>query len=237
MDIYRLAVCEDDESLRIHLHTLCHEILTDKKIEHEITDFSSAQELEEVLTAYDGPFDLLILDIQMEGLTGMELARRLRRRNDRVSIIFVTGCVDYLPEGYAVQPVHFLLKPVSTEALAEALFTDWKLNHQPRTFMLQLGAKTVLLPLDKIRYIESLNHSIIIHQDDGERFYRLSLSEIERQLPGDRFCRCHNSYLVNMEYVEEVGRNRLSLRGGEEIPVGRACYNLMQSAFIRYINQ
>lgn len=237
MSVYRLAICEDDGTIREKLSSLCHDILQEDGIEHEITAFSSAEELEKLLLAETAPFDLLLLDIQMEGMTGMELAKSLRRRGDRVSILFVTGCEDYLPEGYDVQPIHFLLKPVSREALAGALRTDWRLNHRPKTAVLRIGGKTVSLPLAEIRYIESYNHNIVIHQASGNRSYLLSLSEAEKQLPPGQFCRCHNSYLVNMEYVEEISRKELSLRGGIRLPIGRAYYKSLQSAFIRFMNR
>ncbi len=236
MSVYRLAICEDDGIIREELSSLCHDILQEDGIAHEITVFSSASDLEKTLLAENAPFDLLLLDIQMEGMTGMELAQSLRQRGDRVSIIFVTGCEDYLPEGYSVQPIHFLLKPVSREALSAALRTDWRLNHRPKTAALRLGGKTVSLSLAEIRYIESYNHNIVIHQASGERSYLLSLSEAEKQLPPGQFCRCHNSYLVNMEYVEEISRKELSLRGSIHLPIGRAYYKSLQSAFIRYMN-
>lgn len=237
MSIYRLAICEDDDAIRAQLHSLCQEILTENSVEHSIMDFASAQKLNDVLTVESNPFDLLLLDIQMEGLTGMELAQSLRQRGDRVSILFVTGCEDYLPEGYSVQPIHFLLKPVSREALAAALHTDWQLNHRPKTAVLRIGSKMVSLPLADIRYIESYNHNIIVHQTEGDRTYFLSLTDFEKQMPRDQFCRCHNSYLVNMAFVEEIGRTELSLRGGVQLPIGRAYYKDLQSAFIRYMNR
>ena len=237
MSIDRLAICEDDDAIRAQLHSLCQEILTENSVEHSIMDFASAQKLNDVLTVESNPFDLLLLDIQMEGLTGMELAQSLRQRGDRVSILFVTGCEDYLPEGYSVQPIHFLLKPVSREALAAALHTDWQLNHRPKTAVLRIGSKMVSLPLADIRYIESYNHNIIVHQTEGDRTYFLSLTDFEKQMPRDQFCRCHNSYLVNMAFVEEIGRTELSLRGGVQLPIGRAYYKDLQSAFIRYMNR
>ena len=237
MNLYRLAICEDDDTVRAQLHSLCQEILIENGIEHSIMDFASAQQLDDVLTEENSPFDLLLLDIQMEGLTGMELAQSLRQRGDRVSIIFVTGCEDYLPEGYSVQPIHFLLKPVSRESLALALRTDWQLNHRPKAIVLRIGSKTVQLSLAEIRYIESFDHNIILHQAEGNRTYFLSLTDFEKQMPRDQFCRCHNSYLVNMSFVEEIGRMELSLRGGVRLPVGRAYYKTLQSAFIRYLNR
>ena len=74
MNAYRLAICEDNDTIRAQLHSLCREVLNEIGVEHSIMDFSSAQELENLLEAENNPFDLLLLDIQMEGLTGMELA-------------------------------------------------------------------------------------------------------------------------------------------------------------------
>lgn len=237
MNAYRLAICEDDDVTRKELHSLCHDILTEDGIGHEIMEFLSAQELERVLTEESDPFDLLLLDIKMEGMTGMELAQLLRRRGDRVSIVFITGDENYLPEGYSVQPIHFLLKPISKGALANALRIDWKINQQLKTVILRIGCQTVSLPLADIRYIESYNHNIIVHQTEGDRSYRFSLSKIEQQLPPGGFFRCHNSFLVNMQYIEEISRTELLLRGGIRLPIGRTYYKSLQSAFIRYINQ
>ena len=183
------------------------------------------------------PFELLILDIQMEGMTGMELARSLRDKGNRVSIIFVTACEDYLSEGYGVQPIHFLLKPVRREALASAIHTDLKLNYIPKTVVVHIGNKLVHLSLSDIRYIESYNHSIVIHQSTDNSTYYFSLSDFEKQLPMGQFARCHNSYLVNLDEVREIGRTELSLQSGETLPMGRTYYKAFQSAFVRYINQ
>ena len=109
METYRLAVCEDEEKVREEIQDFCDSILRDMRIQGDITAFASAQELEREL---DGgrKFDTLILDIQMEEkeMSGMDLARLLRKRGDRTGIIFVSGYEEYLLEGYSVQPVHFL---------------------------------------------------------------------------------------------------------------------------------
>ena len=139
MSAYRIAVCDDDDIIRENLCSLCSDILTNDSVEYRLESFRSACELEKRLDTESCPFELLILDIQMEGMTGMELARSLRDKGNRVSIIFVTACEDYLSEGYGVQPIHFLLKPVRREALASAIHTDLKLNYIPKTVVVQIG--------------------------------------------------------------------------------------------------
>lgn len=237
MSAYRIEVCDDDNIIRENLCSLCSDILTNDSVEYRLEPFRSACELEKRLDTESCPFDLLILDIQMEGMTGMELARSLREKGNRVSIIFVTACENYLGEGYGVQPIHFLLKPVRRETLASAIHTDLKLNYIPKTVVVHIGKKLVHLSLSDIWYIESYNYSIVIHQSNGNSTYYFSLSDFEKQLPMGQFARCHNSYLVNLDEVREIGRTELSLQSGETLPMGRTYYKAFQSAFVRYINQ
>ena len=93
------------------------------------------------------------------------------------------------------------------------------------------------LSLSDIRYVESYNHSIVIHQSTDNSTYYFSLSDFEKQLPMGQFARCHNSYLVNLDEVREIGRTELSLQSGETLPMGRTYYKAFQSAFVWYINQ
>lgn len=239
MNTYRIAVCDDDPVMREQLHSFCRELLDGECIPYAITAFPSAAELEKRMNSdVEKPFNLLILDIQMNGMTGLELARSLRSKDDRISIIFVTACDNYLSEGYDVQPIHFLLKPICREALANAIRTDLKLNYLPKAVTLSIGNKILHFSVSEIRYVESYNHNIIIHQSSGNsNTYYLSLTEFEKQLPKGHFSRCHNSFLVNLSRVKEIGRTDLTLRNGDMLPVGRTYYKAFQSAFIRYINQ
>lgn len=236
MSVYRIAICDDDSRMVEQLSLFCREILDREDIPYELEVFNRADELRSRLDLQQDAFHLLILDIQMDGLTGMELARSLRSRDDRVSIIFVTACDDYLAEGYDVQPIHFLLKPVSREVLEKAIRTDLKLNFLPKTVALHIGNKLLHLSIDDIYYAESRNHNVIIHQKEDYRTYYISLTEMEKQLPADHFTRCHNSFLINLGKVQEIGRTELLLDNGQQLPVGRVYYRAFQSAFVRYIN-
>lgn len=106
MSAYRLAICEDDALILTELKSICSDILTGDGIENEITVFHSAKALHSFLLSQSNPFDMLVLDIQMEDMTGMELAQVLRQRGDRVSIIFVTSCDDYQLEKDKIRRFH-----------------------------------------------------------------------------------------------------------------------------------
>ena len=238
MGPYRLAICEDDPLIREEMCNLCEDILTDHDIVYEISPFSSAEELESTLKEKKDAFDLLLLDIQLKEMTGMELAKKIRAYHNKVSIIFMTGYEEYLLEGYSVQPVYFLLKPIKKEKLESALCLDWELNHTPQAILLKKGSRTVTLSLPEILYIESgENHSVRIFQWDKELQFASSLRHMEEILPGGKFARCHNSYIVNLEHVREIEKTRLHLDNGSWLPVGRKYYKEFQHALVGYLNR
>lgn len=233
--MYRVAVCEDEAPIREEVAGLCREILGRLEPEHQVDVFASAEQLQEALVQ-GSAFDLVCLDILLEGQNGMEFARRLREKDDRVSILFITGSSQFLKEGYAVRPIQYLFKPIQREELEDALRTDLRLRRRPHTLTLRAGNKTAVLPLEELVYLESRNHWVVAHTAKGEQTFRITLSEVERQLPGDSFCRCHNSFLVNMAWVSQIGRRELVLRDGSVVPVSRGYYDSMQRRFVHFLN-
>ena len=115
--MYEVAICEDEEVLRDGLCTQCSQILDDLKVEHTVSPYSSAEELESALSG-GAVYSLLCLDILMDGKTGMELAQELRERDEKTSILFITSSTEFLKDGYSVRPIQYLLKPVKREELA-----------------------------------------------------------------------------------------------------------------------
>ena len=218
--MYTVAVCEDQKDTREEAAALCSEVLTDLDIEHRIAVFSSAEELETQLLSGER-FDLLCLDILMDGKSGMELAKKLRMTDDRTSILFLTGSSEYLKDGYEVRPIQYLLKPVKREELARAIETDLRLHHQSKTVSIHVGGRTFVLPIADILYAESREHGTVLHTIHGEQFLPCSLSQTEESLPAENFCRCHNSFLVNFSHIREVSGRTVYLLEGGEVSIGR----------------
>lgn len=145
LEPYRLAICEDDPRERQSLESLCREILQKRGIPGEVASYPSTEALDSSLQEGRGPFDLLLLDIQMAGINGMEFAKRLRDRGDEVRILFITGAAEYALEGYQVNPIHYLLKPVNQRDLERVLVGDWERNHRSKTLLFRQGTKWVAL--------------------------------------------------------------------------------------------
>lgn len=237
LEPYRLAICEDDPRERQSLENLCREILQKRGIPGEVASYPSTEALDSSLQEGRGPFDLLLLDIQMAGINGMEFAKTLRARGDEVRILFITGAAEYALEGYQVNPIHYLLKPVNQQELERVLAGDWERNHRSKTLLFRQGTKWVALAVEDILYIESLNRNVVVHTDKAQHTFSMTLTEVEAMVPGGGFAKCHNSFLVNFRRVEEIGRTSLRLRSGEELPMGRRFYRDFQTAFVRFINQ
>lgn len=234
---YRLAVCEDDPAEGEHLVRMCETLLSDRQIPFSLRLFDNTDTLLQVLKQDSEAFDILLLDIRMEGQSGMALAKELYRRKIPVRFLFITGYPEYALEGYEVHPVHYLLKPVEPAVLEEVLLRDWETHHRVRNLLLRSGGRTISLPVEEIRYMESRNHTLAVCTVNGEYTFSISLSEAEKLAPPGVFCRCHNSFLVNIRQVEEIGRTSLRLRNGAQLPVGRRYYRSFQTAFIHFINQ
>ena len=233
--MYRLAVCEDEEDIRRELCALCGDILGGWAVEHTVAPFPSAEELERAM-AGGARFDLLCLDILMAGQSGLDFARRLRTWDEGTSVLFITGSSDFLKDGYAVRPIQYLFKPVRRAELEEALATDLRLHHAPDTVTIRTRTGVASLPLGGLRYVESQDHMAVARLPEGARSYRLSLSEVERLLPAQLFCRCHKSYLVNMKHIASIDRRGVLLDDGTWLPVGRSYYERVQERFIHYLN-
>lgn len=233
--MYRVAICEDEPNQLENLYQQCQEILTRLEPEHEIERFPSAEELEAAM-AGGARFDMLCLDILMGGKSGMELALELRQWDERTSILFITSSTEFLLEGYGARPIQYLLKPLKREQLEKAFQTDLRLNHQPRMVTLRTRGKTAVLSLADIQYVESLNHGCVFHMGQEEQSFQITLAQVEALLPKNQFCRCHNSFLVNLSHIKEVTSREVLLSCGERLTIGRRYAEQFRSAFVHHLN-
>ena len=173
----------------------------------------------------------------MGGKSGMKLAQELRQRDEKTSILFITSSTEFLKDGYSVRPIQYLLKPVQAAELEQAITTDLRLYHRPSTVTFHAGGKTLVIPTEDIYYAESREHGTVLHMTHGEKFLPLSLSQTEGILPGSLFCRCHNSFLVNLSHICEEGGRTLYLTDGSDLTIGRRYMEHFQNQFVRYLNQ
>ena len=175
--------------------------------------------------------DLLLLDIEMGEMDGVTLARLVREKNELVQIVFITGYTDYIAEGYEVQALHYLLKPVDEGKLFSVLdrAAD-RLRRNERILTLKTADGTVRVLLHEISYIEVLSNYVTVHAKEALRVKR-TLGEIERELD-ERFFRVGRSFIVNLTMIHRVTRQEIHLSTGAVIPLPRGQYEAVNRALI-----
>lgn len=183
--------------------------------------------------------DLLLLDIEIPGeMNGMELARRIRACGKPLSIVFVTNFEAYVYEGYAVNALRYLRKPVSEDELSACMDLAYKhfgLLGQDQ-FVIDLPDRHFALRRSEIIYIEARGHYLTFHLGtiDAAPRQRAKISDALLRLPPELFVQCHRSFIVNLLYIRRFTRDAVLLATGEEIPVSRTYASKLQTAFGQY---
>lgn len=230
--IYRIAVCDDRQTDRDYLALLLNEWAAGVGHVVQTQLFPSA---EAFLFCYeeDKSWDMLLLDIEMDGMDGVTLAKTIRRDNRTVQLIFVTGYSEYISEGYEVSALHYLVKPIRKEKLFAVLDrAAEQCVKNGRYLTLEQSKEMIRLPLYEIRYLEASQNYVTIHGEKGLKLtVRHTLSELERELD-DRFFRTGRSYIVNLACIRKVTRTDIHLKDGEQLPLPRGMYKALNQAII-----
>lgn len=230
--MYRFAVCDDSPADRAYVAGLIREWSGREEILLQIDEYPSA---EAFLFAYEenSAADVLFLDIEMGEMSGVELAKRLRQKGAGLQIVFLTGYMEYIAEGYDVEALHYLIKPVTGEKLDVVLNRAIeRLKIRENALLLPLSDGTVRLPLYEIRYLEVVKNYVTLHAAE-EYSVKRSLSELTKELD-ESFCRIHRSFIVNLRFVKRVTRTEVVLKDGTALPLSRKLYEELNQALIRY---
>jgi DNA-binding LytR/AlgR family response regulator len=230
----KIAVCDDEWQQTEYIKSLVVKWAGENKIKIAIDMFGSAESFKSAWSVGE-TFDILLLDIQMGAQNGVELARELRKADEKTAIIFITGFADYMSEGYDVSALHYLVKPVKEDKLFEVL--DKALDGLRKTSRTILFPKTcgdMKIKAGDIMYAEVLSHTVMLYLADGAKEeFQMRISDMEKLL-GDGFFKCHRSYVVSMKYVRRVTKTAMVLDDGHEIPLSRSLYDDANQAFIKH---
>ena len=227
---YKIAICDDcdvDRQYILNMVTLWGE--RSGHIVH-IDAFSSA---ENFLFHYaeESDYDILLLDIEMGEMDGVTMAKKLRKENDTVQIVFITGYSDYILEGYEVAALHYLMKPVKTEKLCAVLDrAAQKLAKNGKVLNFEVAGEMIRVPIYQIRYADVFGNYVTIHAS-SDVTVKMTLSELEKQLD-ERFYRAGRSCIVNLSQISRVTKAEIKLSDGTAIPLPRGAYDGINRAII-----
>lgn len=216
----RVAIVEDDVPQAELLSDFLSRFAQEKGFQLTTERFSSAVEMAET---YKGQFDILFLDIMMPGQTGMELAHEIRKNDPKTAIIFVTSLSQFAIEGYEVEALDYILKPlIYGEFRIKMLraFSKMKLDSEPVIrFEGQNGI--FIIPVSNILYCETSGHSVIYHTSSGDFRKRIAMKQAENDLPAADFLRINSCYLVARKEIQGLENRFVILKNGERLLVSR----------------
>lgn len=228
----KVAICDDNPVDAGFVEGILKGWATERDICLNVRLFSSG---EQFLFHYaeDKRWDILLLDIEMGAMDGVTMARTLRKDNETVQIVFITGYSDYIAEGYEVAALHYLMKPVSREKLYAVLDRAMgKRQQDEKCLNLEIGGEMVRLPFYEIRYLEVQHNYVTLH---GKREYTVkrTLGEFEKELD-QRFFRVGRSLILNLKYIRRVTKSEVHLSDGTVLPLPRGAYEPLNRAIIQF---
>lgn len=232
----KIAICDDEITEIKYLSMMVDKWAKINNITAVILTFDNAESLFFQYTE-DMSFDILLLDIQMKNMNGIELAKQIRLVNDSVQIVFITGYPDFMAEGYEVSALHYLMKPVNEQKLFDVLDKACKrINKNEKALLLTVDDENVRIPVGNIVYLESFAHTVEITTNNGKIKANLSISELETEL-SDGFIRCHRSYIVGLKYIKRIAKNEVVIDNDFPIPLSRRLYDKVNQSFIRFFKE
>ena len=231
--MYRIVICEDEITQRNTLKNFITKAFKEVSNALEILEYSSGEEL---LKENPKGINIYILDIQMDKLTGMDVAKSIRENNDTSEIIFVTSLIEYVQEGYKVRAYRYLLKPIKYEDLKEHVLSCIKdiIKRRENFMIIENKGCMEKIAINNITYIEVQRKEITIHSTKGTYYTKNSLDKMEKELEVYNFFRCHKSYLINMKHIEYISKKSVIINN-EEIPVSKHRISNLKSRFTQVL--
>ena len=233
----RIAYCEDEQIHIDFMKHLCQSWSEQSLIDLDFSGYLSGEAfLFENGESY--PYDLICIDIDLGETNGMDLARTIRKKDGQVPIIFLTNRKDYVFEGYEVQALRYILKPLEQSKWNLILDELFGSSQKEKKYLLErIDGESYKIDLEQILYFEAQGHYTICYEKDKEYRIRKGMSSIQevvkKQCEQDFFL-THRSFLVNLKYVNKIGKDSCDLEGGRQVPVSRNAYRNFQEAFIQY---
>ncbi len=199
----KIAIVEDEkiEQERL-LNSLC-------KFKEEYADFNYSVTVfndgVQFLSSFKAEYDLIFLDISMPHINGMDVAAKIRERDENVLIVFITNLQQYALKGYQVDAMDFAVKPLKYSRFASIMRrVAKKVTNSKKNICIGAGGNIKRILVSGILYVEVMAHELTYHTVSGDFSVRSSMKDAEKQLIGEGFYRCNNCYLVNLLYVKAV---------------------------------
>lgn len=227
----RIAICDDEEIYRVELKTILDKLLIN--VDYDIDTFDDGRQLMESFSK--APYDLVFLDIEMPAVDGITLAKSIRSRSENVFIVFLTGHIEYALEGYEVNALRYLTKPVDIGKLKEVIRYVQEKQGSARQLIIREDGEEILIDIGDVIYMESMNQNVRIVSAKGEHVIRYNIGDFEEQLKNDGFFRIHRGYLISLSKVKKLVKSDVIMEDGTALPVSRSNLKPLKEALYAYV--
>lgn len=236
----RIAACDDDLLFLQELSSLLNQYGEENRCNIEYKTYTNPLEL--VTQIEKGMhYDVVLLDVFMPGINGIQCAKDIRTFDSFVKIIFLTSSTEFAVESYSVRAYQYLLKPIQKENLFLTLKLLEKEAEAVEKNIFVLKSKTGItkIALSKLEYCEVINRKIILHMKNGEECEcNIRMNELEEKLKNfGMFLKPHRSFLINMDYIQTLTTHSIIMECGVKIPVPREKYAQIKQAYMEYVFQ
>ncbi|MCL2020021.1 MAG: LytTR family DNA-binding domain-containing protein [Oscillospiraceae bacterium] len=229
----RIAICDDENYCCRVLRAKLEAYAQKRALIFIYDNFSDGRKLLKSNLSYD----LIFLDYKMRGLNGIDTARELRKRNDKTTIIFLTGIFDAVYDSFEVKAFRFLSKPINDVRLCKALDDFLASFNDGECLCLTDCPKIIKVEYDDIFYIEANEKSCTIHTLSKSIKYPHLLLQVEKLLPQDRFFRCHKSFIVGFKHVVSLEQRTITLGNAVTVDLSRNKVIPFKSLYIDYLRK
>ena len=228
-----IAICDDEQNQIQYIKDIVSAWAETSEHFPHFAEFPSA---EAFLFDYaeNRNYDILLLDIEMAKMNGIDLAKKVREENNRVQIVFITGYPDFMSEGFEVAALHYLMKPVKKEKLFSVLDRAViGLAQKEDSLILETDNGIMRVKFSEIMSAEAKGHETLLTLIDKQESVKIGINDLEKQLD-DSFVRSHRSYLVGLRHITRITKTDVVLDNGDLIPLSRRMYAEVNQKFIDY---
>lgn len=237
---FRVAVCDDEQKDRECICGMLDNIFQEERIDASVRCYSNGGELLRVIREEE-KFDLILLDVIMDDMGGMELAEYLRRGIFNGSIVFISVNKEMALQGYEVSASRYLAKPLEIERLREAVLYCYQCQIKNKAILVPQGGTIQKVFPHEILYVETERRgSRIVIENEREKCAlstSLKISELEPALSKQNFIRCHQGFLVNLHYAQSLQAKEIALFDGTKIPVSKHRIQEVRREFFSYLEE
>ena len=235
----KIAICEDSDIQYKILDKYLKSWALKNNITIHLVHYKSSEEFLFNLNE-NMDIDIIILDIQMKRMNGIELAKKIREKDEEIAIIFVTGVSEHISKGYSVGAINYLLKPLKEDELFESLDRAYRkikqLKEKKESLKVVVDKQILKIKYSDIKYFVVYSHYIHIELLNKKVTYKKKISDLEEELPKAHFLRCHRSYIVNLHFIKSIEKESLTLDDNTIIPISRGKREKVLEVFMNYFD-